>query len=103
MQFATVRQVQKFIEETDTPLLMCRAWLHCYDARTSSVERVGSNIYWSMNCERCGTAKTKVIGRDGNLVRSFYLYPDDYRAKDIGRIGADGNSAIRVALIERVS
>lgn len=93
------------IAHTDSHIyLFCRALQHAWDEQSSRVERSGSRLLWSHDCDRCGTIRTRHLTLDGYIDRTTYSYPPGYliQAPNVEKGGLDqaGRAGLRLHLIQ---
>jgi hypothetical protein len=101
-QMAKLDDVTEFARGLDNDYLMCRTWAHSWSPGTSSVNRTGGRIHWTIECSSCGTVRTRIMTPTGTLVANRYTYPEGYGSGGIGRIGQRGLAAIRMESLKRI-
>lgn len=91
------------IEKTDdNTFLVCRSIGHIFDETTSEVERIRRKFRWTMECARCGTARTKTLDQQGRIIGSSYKYPEKYKIPGTGRLDAAGHGILRIFVLVEI-
>jgi len=79
--------------------LWCRDVMHSWDpydykqARNKVMRR--NEMHQILRCARCATLKTRVMTASGDMLRSYYVYPDGYLLKDHGPMTPADRAMIR--------
>jgi RNase P subunit RPR2 len=90
-----------FARKLSDGMLTCRAFGHTRDDVRIVADQNGRRV--TFTCTRCGAERSADLSRDGFLTgRSRSTRPDGY-ASPIGRLGRDGNAAMRAEFMRRLS
>jgi hypothetical protein len=101
--FARVEEVAKFAAGLDIDYLVCRDWSHSWNPGSMSAVTNNGRYFQSVECDNCGTVRTRIIDTQGKIVANRYTYPEGYQATDMGRIGRDGLGVIRIESMRRMT
>jgi hypothetical protein len=78
----------------DRTLLVCRDMGHGWVDHDGKV--LGRRLYErTMRCTRCGTRRIQQLNHIGEILGSWYEYPDHYLIKGMGRLTTKQRSAFR--------
>jgi len=99
---APLDDVAKFATDLETGPLLCRGDSHVWSPSSSRVREGDGMIYWTKDCDQCGTVRTITYAKSGHVIRRQYYYPAGYRRKGLGPMSADGKAILRVEMFLRL-
>jgi hypothetical protein len=92
---------KSFARSLSDDMLMCRSFGHTRDDVQIVADGRGRRV--TFMCTRCGATRSADLSRDGFITgRSRSTRPTGY-ASPIGRLGRDGNAAMRAEFMRRMS
>jgi hypothetical protein len=95
---ADVQAVVSWSSGLPDSFIMCRDMGHMWRPFMARISPEWQNAYdRTLRCGRCKTERAQVIGLDGQILRSGYVYTDGYLTPlGSGRITGEGRGALRL-------
>ena len=92
---------QEWLAKQTDDALLCRdtGIRHPWEPYSAVWHR--SQVIETLVCKRCGSEKTRVLEKDGTLVRTNYRYAPEFTRKGMGRMTKSENARIRVAALKK--
>jgi hypothetical protein len=83
--------------------LECRDWGHSWRPFTASYNAKERHYVQSLQCNRCGTVRDRLLGPRGQLLGNSYEYADGYlMPSGIGHLSSTDRDGIRLRSINHV-
>lgn len=95
--------VQSWAQKIGNEELLCRDLGHVWHPDTARFDQRQHAFQQTLLCPRCTTLRRRVLGENGEILRSSYTYPRTYLApKGVGSYDSGVRSVLRLASITRV-
>lgn len=94
--------VEGTIADMPDRFIQCRDFQHSWRPHGASLDTAARCYDVQLKCTRCKAIRNRIIGLDGEVLRSNYDYPDGYLIKGLGRITGGGRNMLRLESIRRV-
>ena len=77
--------------------LHCRDYGHAWRAHTARYLTDQRVYEQQLRCTRCRTIRKRLLDRQGDVVRSGYVYVKDYQLRGLGRLTGSDKGMLRLA------
>jgi hypothetical protein len=78
----------------------CRDYGHSWRPFTASYDARERCYVQQLRCTRCRTLRQRLLDTHGQVIKSAYVYADNYLVKGIGRLGAEARGEVRLASVQ---
>jgi hypothetical protein len=82
--------------------LLCRDFGHSWRPYTAEWIPQHRHYQETLACQRCSTARIRLLNEWGGLLANRYAYADGYLVHGVGRLTGDDRDALRLAGLEAV-
>jgi hypothetical protein len=95
------RELRGIFQRMSVAYLECRDLGHPWRRRSTVWDHEAREYRSVAACPQCGTQRTRVLNASGEVVSSYYDYPDGYSIEGIGGLDKRDRSLMRLIILQR--